>query len=310
MQIPSTSVIGYPTTTDPMHLSSAPRDHMPPTSFPGDSSPVDPFPVNIETLAVQDDKSQSLVVFPATSIKGKTLTDRKRCRCCPQSRRGRIICGASIIAFLVLVICLCYFYIPRVPEFKVLFVQVRPLPVSGDIPLNITQNSKNPTDISIKLPIFMGVSVINSNRYDLTVDTFDLTAYIQPNETALRGSGLPGSLIVSSSNNPATRVGYGIYGSKTFPANFNTTFEIQVLLDYTPDPKLGLLSDPAFGELLQVCGFRGSAPRTMLVKYDVKVNIAFLSRIGVNPVLPNEVDIKCPLPQQKITELINRLGLS
>ena len=56
--------------------------------------------------------------------------------------------------------------------------QTKPITIISDISINnITQNSANPLDISLKLPIFMGISVINPNSYDLTVDTFDLTVF-------------------------------------------------------------------------------------------------------------------------------------
>ena len=117
---------------------------------------------------------------------------------------------------------------------------------------------------------------------------------------------------MSANNNPAKKVGYSSYGSRIFNGNnFNTTFEIQVILDYTPDASLGLLNDPAFGELLQVCGIKGTAAvnRTMLIKYDVGISISFLSRIGIKPILPNDVGIKCPLTPTKIQELTNKLGI-
>ena len=133
----------------------------------------------LATVPVSPDdavKTETVAVFPLPESHlqdKKKVKSSKRCRCCPQSRSGRAILISGIIIFLILVACICYFYIPRIPQFKVLYVQVRP--VNGDIPLNITQNSNNPTDISLTLPIFMGISVINPNRYDLTVDTFDLT---------------------------------------------------------------------------------------------------------------------------------------
>ena len=121
------------------------------------------------------DSRGSVQVFPSSTKEAKDRNNSKKCRCCPQSRSGRIILISTIVALIVLIVCLCYFYVPRIPQFKVLYVQVRP--VNGDIPLNITQNSANPLDISLKLPIFLGISVINPNSYDLTVDTFDLTVF-------------------------------------------------------------------------------------------------------------------------------------
>jgi hypothetical protein len=252
------------------------------------------------------EKPQALLTFPVTS-KDKTDEAQKSkcCRFCPQTRKGKFICVFCILAFLVTVICIAYFYIPRVPEFSVLYVNVRP--VNGKIPLNISQLSINPTNISIQLPIFMGISVINPNRYDLTVDTFDLTAYIQPNVSELNGSGLPGTLMSTVSD---SKVAYGVYGSRNFLSNDNTTFEIQILLNYTPDPTLGLLNDPAFGDLLQVCGIKQrSENRTMKIKYDVGIEISSLARLGIHPVLPNQVSIKCPLTEKHVDDLVNRFGM-
>jgi hypothetical protein len=257
-----------------------------------------------EPVLTANDYSRSVLLFPIlNSIKKKKESQKNnRCKCFPQTKRGRVICVSTTVALLVIVICLLVFYIPRLPEFNVLYVQVRP--VNGQLPLTISQNSNNPTDISLQLPIFMGVSVLNPNRYDLAVDTFSVTTYIQPNVTALKGSGLPGSLMTKTSN---AKVGYGAYGSRNFPSYSNVSFEIQLLLDYTPDPKLGLLNDPAFGDLLQVCGIKSTFQnRSMTIKYDVGITISFLARLGIYPVLPNEVNIKCPLPPNRIDELTNR----
>jgi hypothetical protein len=268
--------------------------------------PNENFEIVEKPLEIPEDKSQSLSTFPAASKSKSDVPQKsKYCGCCPRTRRGRFICVSSILALLVMIICLAYFYVPRVPEFSVLYVQVRP--IDGKIPLNISQLSKNPTNISLELPIFMGISVVNPNRYDLTVDTFDLTAYIQPNVSELWQSGLPGSLMSKASD---AKVAYGVYGSRNFLSNQNTTFEIQIMLNYTPDPKLGLLSDPAFGDLLQVCGIKQRTEnRTMTIKYDVGVEIASLARLGIHPVLPHQVSIKCPLTPKHVEELTNRFNI-
>jgi hypothetical protein len=65
-------------------------------------------------------------------------------------------------------------------------------------------------------------------------------------------------------------------------------------VSYTPDPKTGLLRDPAFAELMNACGFT-SKPRMAKVRYFTTNTVKHFSNIGYKPKLEGNLFIQCPL---------------
>jgi hypothetical protein len=239
------------------------------------------------------------------------------CCCIPRNTVARRIC-LVITAFMFIGLGIVgYFYWPRFPTIKVVSLQLNDLSGAAfkfEIP---PEAGGNLNLMTITLSLKMNVSCFNHNIYDLRVETMDLKAYMACNMTQILSSPGPASLNLQSLIGPAPVGGDPNYKPDTrpligtakrdtliFPAKTNSTFEMTFQLKYTPDPVVGLIKDPAFAELLNVCGIT-SRRRPVRIEYYAFSQVAILKSLGYVPVVEGHLNVDCPAQKEQIEELLN-----
>ncbi|KAI9362127.1 hypothetical protein DFJ73DRAFT_793195 [Zopfochytrium polystomum] len=236
------------------------------------------------------------------------------CCCIPKSTMGRIICGVVTLIVLGGLGIVGYLYIPRFPDIKVLSIEqnhVNAFEFSMD-----PNYPNNYNKMTIKMSLNMQVSVYNPNAYDMNVDLIDLSAYLMVNSSALKAQAIsPATLGLSSIIGPAPsnpdadyspsytpKIGTSNTTNVVFYSKKNVTFPMQFVLTYTPDPEVGLIKDPAFAEVINVCGILGTA-RPALINYNAKSVVAILKNLGYNPIVSGSLKIICPASKSQISAL-------
>ncbi|KAI9356763.1 hypothetical protein DFJ73DRAFT_822312 [Zopfochytrium polystomum] len=76
------------------------------------------------------------------------------------------------------------------------------------------------------------------------------------------------------------------------------------LLTYRPDTEVGLIKDPAFAEVMNVCGITSNR-RNAQIGYVAVSTVAGLSSIGFYTSVQNSVYIRCPVSQDAIEQIQN-----
>ncbi|KAJ3098060.1 hypothetical protein HDU96_000156 [Phlyctochytrium bullatum] len=251
-----------------------------------------------------------------TSKVSKTASPQRR-RCC--SVRAWFITAVVAGLLIVLLVPVGYIYWPRFPEIRVLNLTLSDGgqdAYSFTVPANASNNLNY---MSLKIRLNMQVAVYNPNVYGLDLEKLDINAILNCNKTELDRGRPPSSLRIDSYIGPppnrtdpnyepkydatigqATRDGGGL----NFPSRTNVTFAMNFTLEYTPDRELGLLKDPVFGELLQVCGVTRSIGRPARVSYDAVSSVKALSRLGYYPRVASAVLIRCPATDDQINAVI------
>ncbi|KAJ3240920.1 hypothetical protein HDU81_002423 [Chytriomyces hyalinus] len=252
------------------------------------------------------------------------------CCCCPKSKKGRFIC-AFVVAIIVIGLgVLVYLFVPRFPEIKVLNINLQNFD-SGAFTFSTPNNNGNLHEMRIGLNLTMDVSTYNHNRYGLNVERIDLTALMMvnltyvydPRKTSALGSAFPqlastvaktGSPPLASQKQPgyspsnSSQIGTSLVSGIFFPAMTGINYRMIFVLDYTPDPYVGLLKDPTVMEIADACGItsRYSPPgRPMKIHYDARTTIPLLKPIGYAPSVTNDISIACPIQQAQIEQIIN-----
>lgn len=97
-----------------------------------------------------------------------------------------------------------------------------------------------------------------------------------------------------------------------FPAQRNSTFSMPLNMTYSSESASSLSSDVTFLELLSACGLDGSKSRTMTIRYEARAEISALSRVGINPVFSNNMQVSCVslMNAIKLTDVLEQMGLS
>ncbi|KAI8927726.1 hypothetical protein BC831DRAFT_451370 [Entophlyctis helioformis] len=158
----------------------------------------------------------------------------------------------------------------------------------------------------------MNVSVVNSNRYSMRVETIDLTASLMANVTQLKGVRLGfNSAPLNPKEGEGRSVGGGLRATPiTFPPTQNTTFQMDFNLAYETTPDF--VDDLAFAELLQGCGFLYAPRRPMRVEYRANAVVDFFRRFGYTPRFVDDLNVNCPGPigQQLMAFNLTAYGLN
>ncbi|KAL2916779.1 hypothetical protein HK105_203558 [Polyrhizophydium stewartii] len=209
--------------------------------------------------------------------------------CCCATRRQTLLCGSVSALLLIAAIVVGVLFWPRFPVLRVLDIQV----VNGT-------NKLGPSDsglgLNVQLGMLMSVSVVNSNKFHLKVDTIGLTAQLMYNVTQLKGVVLgPGGTPLAPKDGQGVQVGEGKRNSPiTFPPGSNTTFTLNFALSYTTADDLK--HDMGFAELLQGCGFLRNKLRPMTVHYKANAAVGLLKPFGFTPAFEDDIRINCPGP--------------
>ncbi|KAJ3214158.1 hypothetical protein HDU67_002018 [Dinochytrium kinnereticum] len=213
--------------------------------------------------------------------------------------------------------CLPRSGVARFPQVNVLEIRTSDLNLSAfefSLPKEAGGNFNR---VSIKMNLKMNISCFNENLYDLNVDSISLNANIEVNATALRSAQDPRQLKLEQFIGPppvgrdpnykpslSRPIGTGSRKAIVFPSKQNKTFEMEFAIQYTPDPQLGLVEDPTFAELMNVCGVTGRE-RSARISYTAQTTVSFLKSFGYKPEISNSILIKCPLDKGTLNDIFS-----
>ncbi|KAI9318301.1 hypothetical protein DFJ73DRAFT_786466 [Zopfochytrium polystomum] len=235
------------------------------------------------------------------------------CCCLPRSKTIRIVCLVVTTIILVAAGVVGYFFWPRFPNVKVMSINLSD--ISNSFAFSLAPNSTNLNTVTVQLKLTMNISVFNDNLYDLNVDELLLSAYMLVNKTEISKHASPASLNIQSIIGPAPsnpdpnyvpsyspKIGTGKREGLYFPMKRNVTFNMEFLLSYSPDSEVGLIKDPAFAELMNVCGITSNR-RPAEIGYVARSTVGKLSVIGYNPTIQNSVFIRCPVSEVQVEQI-------
>ncbi|KAJ3247485.1 hypothetical protein HDU78_004190 [Chytriomyces hyalinus] len=261
------------------------------------------------------------------SPKWKRNVNRYLCCCCPKQKKHRIICGLSVLITLIVIGVLLYIYIPRFPEIKVYTIDFTNIG-SSNSPYSFRYADPAVPDLNtlnFRMNLSMAVGTYNPNPYDLSISSIALTARMMVNTTYIGNpletnpltsfNALVQYVGASPAKDPNYKgsfdavIGTSNYGAIVFPSKAWVNYTMIFFLDYTPDPKLGLLADPTINEIASACGVtdRRNRYRPMRIHYDAASTIPALQGLGFTPTLSNDIRINCPFSSEQISEVVRRV---
>ncbi|KAJ3203783.1 hypothetical protein HDU67_009937, partial [Dinochytrium kinnereticum] len=218
-------------------------------------------------------------------------------------------------------------YEGKLPSIKVLSVEVgnrngnQAGGVADGVSFTLPPGSTNLNQITVRFNLKLNISCWNANAYNLKVESMDLETFLAVNQTAITRAGSPATLGSLTALVPPVqvdpnykfnflpKVGAGNRTAIQFLSRKNVTFLMNLMVEYTPDPKAGLLRDPAFAELLNVCGIIGR-PRPAKINYVSTSRVAILQKLGYTPTLSDSININCPVSPEDISTLLTEQFLS
>ncbi|KAJ1552455.1 hypothetical protein HK405_011264 [Cladochytrium tenue] len=234
------------------------------------------------------------------------------CCCIPKNPVNRAICFIVTGIVLAALIVVGYLYFPRFPTIQVLAIEMNH--IQGGFVFAMDPNYPNNLNkMTISVNLAMNVSVMNPNLYDMNVELIDLSAYLMVNQSALSKAESVAALGLSSVVGPAPtgapsdytpsytpKIGFSNASNLIFPSKQNVTFGMTFTLQYSPDPEVGLIKDPAFAEVMNVCGQTGTA-RPALIDYVATSTVKSLKSIGYTPSVSGSIKINCPVSSSQIS---------
>lgn len=236
----------------------------------------------------------------ALDEKNKRSKKSRCCYCCPTTRHGKLTLFITLTLLLGALALVLYFFWPKVPEFKVKNLQT----FSGVR----HQFIESVDSFRLIYPLNLTVEVINRNRYGIQTDQIFMKLYISPNISEIQKTNYPGSLLTGKVNDHL--VGEANTTRTKFPAQTTKIFFFNLTIDFFPDPDLGLLGDPAIGEILRVCNDEARANKTLMtIVYEVEIKIGLFSKFGFTPRILDQVGIGCPLGNSTADSILERFGL-
>ncbi|KAJ3127257.1 hypothetical protein HK100_009852 [Physocladia obscura] len=262
-------------------------------------------------------------------VKKPSMLEKFCCCCCPKSKKGRIICGAVVFVVLAVLGVVLYLYIPRFPQIKVNSINLSSLASGSAFTFTTPNNNGNLNEMTIGMGLSMSVATFNPNLYGLQVDKIDLIAYMMVNTTYVNNpllvtplTGLssllslvtasgspPNASSIPSGYTPSTspQIGTAEQGSIYFPSNAWVNYTMIFNLNFTPDPYVGLLKDPAVEEIADACGITSRykpAGRPMKIHYDATSTVSVLKPLGYAPSISNDISISCPVTSDQIDSVV------
>lgn len=237
--------------------------------------------------------------------------------CIPVYKKSRNICLAITGFILVIMGIVIYLFFPRSPEMH--FVAL--VPNSQKSFQLSNYDPSNPENFSFTMSMTMTVSVINTNWYHLKLDEISVKAFILANGTTINNQiPSPAQALLSSSTkriwvtsaNYKSLIATGKHGTMTFPPSRNVTFDIPLVIQYSPSKDLGLVNDPAFNEIIQLCVDHDSSKvdtgsRKTKIRYEAESKVGILKYIGYTPRQSSDFLINCPFQGSARDDLISSL---
>lgn len=229
--------------------------------------------------------------------------------CIPVAKRSRNICLVFTGIILIMVGVVIYLFYPRSPEMH--FVALNPANGGGGQKSYALSNydPAAPDNFSFTMNMTMTVSVINTNWYHLKVDEIKIKAFVLANGTAInKDVPSPAQALLSNSavkrewvtnSNYISQIATGHFGAMAFPPSENIIFDIPLLISYTPSKSYGLVNDPAFNEIIQLCVDHDSSKvdassRKTKIRYEAENSVGILKYIGYTPKQSSDFLINCP----------------
>jgi hypothetical protein len=219
----------------------------------------------------------------------KERKQSKRCCCCmPATRKSRIIVFVVTLLIIGIIGIILWIFWPSAPQFRVVSLVNFP----GLQPVLVVAQDRS--SFRLQYALNLTVEVTNGNKYDIKTDQILMNAYISPNMIELAKNKLPGSTLTGRVDDHL--VGTAKVENVRFSGNSNKIFFAKLNVDFIPDPDLGMLNDPAIGEILRVCSPEGKKNKAMMkIIYQVDVKIGIFTRFGFTPKILNEASVTCPL---------------
>ncbi|KAI9355148.1 hypothetical protein DFJ73DRAFT_826367 [Zopfochytrium polystomum] len=243
---------------------------------------------------------------------------RRKCRflacCIPRNKTARGVCFAVVALVLIGLGVVGYIFWPRFPDFKVLAVELKPTNT-----FSIVRNATYPNNFNYAtfiIALQMNVSVTNNNLYNLNIESLNIATFLNVNKTELDKEGIKPQTLnidgfvgpVLTGTAPTTyvpsytpQIGAGNKSAVLFPAKSTKTLMMDLTIAYTPDRITGLVRDPSFAEIINVCGILGKA-RTAAISYSAKSTVATLKNFGYTPAVNGMVTINCPIAADMISQ--------
>ncbi|KAI8898824.1 hypothetical protein BC833DRAFT_657510 [Globomyces pollinis-pini] len=237
--------------------------------------------------------------------------------CVPTNPIARNKC-LGIAAIISIILCtLGFFFLPRMPDFKVMSINVPPGSSSYRL-TPIDRNNLEKLTFTFGLDMIMNVSVKNINYYPLKIESLDLTTYVQANASQInKARPSPAEMILGTHNpnpikvsndNYQQPIGSGKFGVINMPPGQNISFTMNFTVNYTPDAKLGIMNDPAFAEIIQLCVedpvLSETDTRTTVIYFEAKSEIKVLPW---RPTISGSLRINCPFQGPARTSLIQAI---
>ena len=229
--------------------------------------------------------------------------------CIPVAKRSRNICLVFTGMILIMIGVVIYLFYPRSPEMH--FVALNPTNGGGGQKSYALSNydPAAPDNFSFTMNMTMTVSVVNTNWYHLKVDEIKIKAFVLANGTAInKDVPSPAQALLSNSavkrewvtnSNYISQIATGHFGAMTFPPSENIIFDIPLLISYTPSKAYGLVNDPAFNEIIQLCVDHDSSKvdafsRKTKIRYEAENSVGIFKYIGYTPKQSSDFLINCP----------------
>ncbi|ORY51515.1 hypothetical protein BCR33DRAFT_457610 [Rhizoclosmatium globosum] len=277
-----------------------------------------------------DEYDQYGYEYPASNEpRWKVFMEKYLCRCCPKSKKHRIICGVVVgIVLLAIIIPLAIFF-PQMPDIRVVSISLTNVD-KGAYTFTTPDNNGNLNQMTLGFSLEMQLATYNPNMYGLNVDSINVYAQMMVNTSYVLNANKVSPLtsfaslaqivnekgpIPLATKKPADykasltpQIGTANTTGIFFPSKQWVNYTMTFYLSYTPDPYVGLLNDPAIMEVADSCGITSRYTprgRPMRIHYEGKSVIAALKPLGYAPGISNDVMISCPIKQCQIDQVID-----
>ncbi|KAJ3324372.1 hypothetical protein HDU76_013414 [Blyttiomyces sp. JEL0837] len=278
------------------------------TTRPSSESLTQSEPTNASPFGVKNPKIKATL----------SKASKYLCCCIPKSKTARWICLSVTTLVLIMIAIAGYFLWPKYPEVHVLH---------ADIVGKFNFSSSNPAEpknlnyITMSLRLRLNVSAINNNLYDLNIKKLDFDGFMFCNMSDIARYELPAAFTkvvkaigpyppannIPSGYKPNTepKIGSGTYDTLILPSKQNTTFTMDFVFVYSPDPVVGFLRDPFLAEIFRSCGITGPE-RPTKIDYNVVPTLNGLGKsnglFGLGGI-QNSILINCLANQTQIKAL-------
>ncbi|KAJ3101074.1 hypothetical protein HDU97_001656 [Phlyctochytrium planicorne] len=274
---------------------------------------------NVEMRKLEDSTLSTRTGTDIGSLEDQEVTRGGFAGWLQKNWRCKLITLIVMLLVVTTLIVFGWFFWPRFPTITVLSLKPDVNGTNGgNFQFSIPKSAgKNYNYVTIKLNLKMELSVYNPNIFDLELEDIGIEAFLEFNATEIaKGKkisefdpplapivGEPPQADPNYKQGTNALIGTSHSSNLVFPSKQNKTFVMDFMLSYTPDKNTGLLADNAFKELLGVCGMTLPRQRPAHITYNAKSVVGFFKNFGYKPTIPGNVNIKCPIDDDKLIML-------